>query len=218
MLGHRERTDITERLEQICDILLRLFDWDVFHVDIVDHLSEMSSVSWLELDSLNTVRHLSLECLGGGSLILEADEAIASGGVVSVERDLKTLDLAHWLVQFVEVFVFEVFWNFAEDVVGKQLVLVATEELLVERQGTARFAINFEVSHLLAGFIELLWVLDADHGGEERLGEISLDLWLLIGVKDNSRFVLNGLCNLVASDVVFWQVIKVYQLLCVHHF
>ena len=182
VLGHRERTDISENLEEISNFFLRLFDWDVFHVDVVDHFSEMSSVSWLELDGLDSIDGLGIECCCGGSLILEADEAVASGGVVSVERDLETLDLAHWLVHRVEVFMFEVFWNLDENVVGKQLILVATEELLVKRQGTALLAIDFEVLHLLASFVELFGVLDADHGGEERLGKISLDLWLLIGV------------------------------------
>lgn len=218
VLGHREGADISKRLEQIHDILIRLFDWDVFHIDVVDDLSEMSSVSWLELDGLDSLNSLGLECLRGRSFILEADEAVASRGVVSVERDLETLDLAHWLEHLVQVFVFEVLWNFNENVVGQQLVLVATEQLLIERQGTALFAIDFEVFHLLTSFAELLGVFDADHGGEERLGEISLDLRLLIGVKDNSRFILNGLCNLVAGNVVFWQIVEVDQLLCVHHF
>jgi len=218
VLGHREGADISKRLEQIHDILIRLFDWDVFHIDVVDDLSEMSSVSWLELDGLDSLNSLGLECLRGRSFILEADEAVASRGVVSVERDLETLDLAHWLEHLVQVFVFEVLWNFNENVVGQQLVLVATEQLLVERQGTALLAIDFEVFHLLTSFAELLGVLDADHGGEERLGEISLDLRLLVGVKDNSRFILNGLCNLVAGNVVFWQIVEVDQLLCVHHF
>jgi len=218
VLGHREGADISKRLEQIHDILIRLFDWDVFHIDVVDDLSEMSSVSWLELDGLDSLNSLGLECLRGRSFILEADEAVASRGVVSVERDLETLDLAHWLEHLVQVFVFEVLWNFNENVVGQQLVLVATEQLLVERQGTALLAIDFEVFHLLTSFAELLGVFDADHGGEERLGEISLDLRLLVGVKDNSRFILNGLCNLVAGNVVFWQIVEVDQLLCVHHF
>lgn len=217
VLGNRQGTDITERLEQISDIFLRLFDWDVFYVDIVDDLSEMSSVSWLELDGLDTINGLGLECSVGGSFILEADEAVASGSVVVVERDLETLDLTHWLEHLVQVFMLEVLWNFNENVVGKQLVLVASEELLVEWQGAALLAFNLEVSHLLTSFIEFLWILNTDHGREEWLGQVSLNLWLLICVKDNSRFFLDGSCNLVASNVVLWKVIKVNQLLCVHH-
>lgn len=182
VLGHREGTDVAENFEEIFNFFLGFFDWDVFHVDVVDHLTEMSSVSWLELDGLDSIDGVGIESLSGGNLILEADEAVASGGVVTVERDLETLDLAHWLEHVVEVLMFEVFWNLDENVVGKQLVLVATEELLVERQGTALLAINFEVLHLLASFAELFGVLDADHGSEERLGKISLDLWLLVGV------------------------------------
>lgn len=149
---------------------------------------------------------------------MEADEAVASGRVVWVERDLETLDLAHFLELLVQVLVLEVFGNLDEDVVGEQLVLVATEELLVERQGAALLAIDFEVSHLLAALSELLWILDADHGGEERLGEVSLDLRLLVGVKNDSRLVLDRLGNNVASNVFLWKVVKVDQLLCVHHF
>jgi len=116
-----------------------------------------------------------------------------------------------------QVIMLHVFWNLDEDVVALQLVFVASKKLLVVRQGAALLAVDFEVSHLLAGFVEVLGVLDADHGGEERLGDVSLDLRLHVGVKDNSRFVLENLCNLVAGNVVLWKVIKVDKRLLVHH-
>ena len=67
--------------------------------------------------------------------------------------------------------------NLDEDVVVRQLVLVGTEELLVEWEGTALFVTDLEISHLLTGIVELFSVFDTDHGGAEWSGEVSLDLW-----------------------------------------
>lgn len=58
----------------------------------------------------------------------------------------------------------QVLGHLDEDVVVQQLVLVATEELLVEWKGAALLALDLEVFHLLAGLVELLGVFDADHG------------------------------------------------------
>ena len=93
MLSDRQGADITEGLEQLSDFFLGLFDRDVFHVDVVDDLSEMSSVSWLELNGNDTFWNLGLECLAGATFVLEADEAIASGGVVWVSEILRLLIL-----------------------------------------------------------------------------------------------------------------------------
>ena len=78
VLGYREGTDVAENFEEIFNFFLGLFNWDVFHVDVVDHLTEMSSVSWLELDGLDSIDGVGIESLSGGNLILEADEAVAS--------------------------------------------------------------------------------------------------------------------------------------------
>lgn len=85
-----------------------------------------------------------------------------------------------------------------------QLVLVASQELLVEWQGTALLAINLEVPHLFASFSKLLGVLDDDHGGVEWLGKISLDLWLLVLLENDSASFLESFSNLVAADAVSW--------------
>lgn len=106
-------------------------------------------------------------------------------------------------------------WNFNENVVVLQLVLVTTKELLVEWKSAALLAINLEVSHLLAGFIELLGVFDADHSRTEWSCQVSLDLWL--GIKDNSGLVLEDKRDHGAGDFVLGKVVKVDQLLWVHH-
>jgi hypothetical protein len=121
------------------------------------------------------------------------------------------------LKEFVKVLMSEVqlfvLWDLAEDVVVLQLFLVASEELLVECEGTAWLAVDLEVSHLLASVVELLGVLDTDHGGTELSGDVSLDLRL--GIKDNLGFVSKSDGNLVAGDSL-WQVVQVDKLLWVH--
>ena len=143
-------------------------------------------------------------------LLLEANESVSSGGVVRIERDLETLDLSALLEHGVQVLVLDVLWHLDEDVVVVQLVLVATKQLLVEGKSTALLAIDLEVLHLLASLFKLLGVLDADHGGVEWSGDVSLDLGL--GVEDDSGFLLEGDCNLVAADLVLGKIVQVDEL------
>lgn len=80
-----------------------------------------------------------------------------------VERDLQTLDPTTGGENLVELLVLDVLWHLHEDVVIVQAVFVVPEELFVERQSPALLAVDLEVLHLLAGFLELLGVLDVDH-------------------------------------------------------
>ena len=118
------------------------------------------------------------------------------------------------LKDVVEILMLHVLWHLAENVMVLQFFLVASEELLVKWESTARFVFNLEVPHLLASIVELLGVLDADHGGAELSGDVSLDLWL--GVENDSGFFFEDAGNLVAGDVVSWQVVQVDKLLWVH--
>ena len=58
--------------------------------------------------------------------------------------------------------------------------------------------------------LELLGVLYADHGGVEWSGDVPLDLGL--GVEDDSGFLLEGDCNLVAADLVLGKIVQVDEL------
>jgi hypothetical protein len=126
---------------------------------------------------------------------LEADESIASGGVVRVERNLKTLDLTETLEFLLEVGMLEVLWHGShEHVVGLELLFVGSEQLLVELEGSALLAFDLEVLHGLAGFVESDWVLDADDSRVERSGDVFPDLWLF--VKGDSGLLLESDGNL----------------------
>jgi len=47
-----------------------------------------------------------------------------------------------------------------EDVVVQELLFVASEELLVELEGSAQFVVDLEVSHGFSGFVEFDLVFD----------------------------------------------------------
>lgn len=214
VLLHDEGFDVTEWLEHLSDLFLGLVRRNVLHIDVVDESSERSAILWLELHGLDTILALSLKSNGCALLLLEANEAVASGRKVWVEGNFQTLDLAHWLKEVVEILMLHVLWDFAENVVILQLLLVASKQLLVESKGTAWLLVDLEVSHLVASIVELLGVLDTDHGRAELSGDVSLDLRL--GVEDNSGFLLEDVGNLVAGDVVSWKVVQVNELLWIH--
>jgi hypothetical protein len=192
ILEEDERFNVSVFGEHFLDLSITLIERDVLDVHIVVELSERSSVLWLELDGNHGLVVLGeLHSLLGGGLILEADEAIASGGVIRVKGNLKTFDLTETLILLLEVGMLEVLWHaLDENVVGQELLLVGSEELLVELEGSALLALDLEISHGLAGSVEGDWVLDADDGRVEWGGDVLLDLWL--GFKEDVGSLLEG--------------------------
>jgi hypothetical protein len=123
--------------------------------------------------------------------------------VVWVEGNFQRLDLSDCLKLGLQVFVSHFLWNtLDENVVGDQLLLVVTKELLVELESSALLIIDGEVSHLFTGLLELSGVLDVDDGGVEWSGDVSSELWLDVEV--NLGLVLESLSDLLGTNVGFW--------------
>ena len=55
------------------------------------------------------------------------------------------------------------------------------------------FAVDFKVLHVTSDILELVIVIDSDHGGIEWLVHVSLDLWLILDFVLGA--VLDGLGN-----------------------
>ena len=192
VLHQMEGLDFSELLEHLLDLVFRVFHRDVLDVHVVDELSECSSILWLEFHGNSIIVFGGgLDGLGGGDLIVEADESVSSGRVVRVEGHLQRLDLAHGFELLLEVLVLEVLWDGSdEDVGSSELLFVDTEKLLVELKGSARLASNLEELHGLNSLGELLWVLDADDSRVERSGDVFPNLRFF--VKDDSGLFLEG--------------------------
>jgi len=75
-------------------VLLGEVEREVLGIDVVVDLAEVAFVAGLIPDNLGGVgRALGIESAGGAGGVLEADEAVATGLVVGVERDLEGLDV-----------------------------------------------------------------------------------------------------------------------------
>ena len=213
--------DVSVLGEQLLDILIGHGSGDVLDVDVVDESSHVSSVLWLELDgNALGVGTGGSDGLVGGVIALKADESIASGGVVLVEGDLQTLDASELLESVVELLVSDGGWDGSdEDVLLGELLSVGTEELSVELEASALFAVDLEVLHLLTGFIELNVIWDGDNGGPEWASDVLSDLGSALEVDASFFFELHG--DLLGIDGVFGEVVKVDKVLFVsglHHF
>ena len=119
VLHQVERLDFSEGLEHVLDLVLWVVHRNVLDVDVVDQLSDVSSVLWLEFHG-NSVFVLggSLNGFGGGGLIVEADEAVASRGVVGVEGYLQGLDLTDRFKFLLKVLMLLVLWDGSDEYVG----------------------------------------------------------------------------------------------------
>jgi hypothetical protein len=193
-----QREDVAVRLEHALDVILSVRVWNVLNVNVVHELAKLALVVLrLELNNFHAVERLAVESSSGRLRVLIADEAIATRLVVRVQRDLERLDWAELLEMLVHVLVLHFLGNGSdENVVGEELLLVGTKELSVEWEGTAWLAFDLEVAHLVTSVLELIGILDADHGTVERLGDIVLDLGLLGVDECDTGLVLKDLSEL----------------------
>lgn len=63
-----------------------------------------------------------------------------------------------------QFFILQIFWHLYKDIVIQQSIFVAAKKLLIKGKRPALLTIDFEILHLLTSFLELLCILDVDHG------------------------------------------------------
>jgi hypothetical protein len=120
------------------DILLGEVLGEVLGVNVVVDFAEVTLVTGLVADNLDAVGiAFGLESTGSRGRVLEADEAVATGLVIGVQRDLQRLDVAIALEVLFELLRRQLLGNSAdEDVVIDNLLRVGAEEVIVERKGS----------------------------------------------------------------------------------
>ena len=97
--------------------------------------------------------------------------------MVSVQTHFKRLYCSKRFELFLELLGFDLLWNVANKYICHvEFVFILAEEVTIELESSAWLAFNLEVSHLLASYLVLNWVLDVDDCGVKRLGNIFLDL------------------------------------------
>jgi hypothetical protein len=213
-----EETNVAMLGEQLTGLLLIERVGQVLDVDVVEHTSELTSVSWLVLDSESAIVASGVsEAVGGGLWLLEAHESVATGRVVWVEGDLEGLDftvLGELLLEPLRV-VNVILGDLGhKHVVLDKACLVAAEQLVVVGEGAAHLAVDLEVSKLLAGLLESLLVWDNHDGGVE--GTINVASELRLAIENNASSLLDQSGDVVGSDVLLGEIVhvEVVLLLC----
>lgn len=134
--------------------------------------------------------------------------------MVLVEGDLQTLHFSDLGDVFVEFSHGHFLWDFLDEhVVVNQVLLVHTEQVLVEGECSALLSIDFEVLHAFNGLSELLSVLNLDDARVVRSGGISLDLRDLFEWEAN--LFLEGLGELHRGILVLGEVVDEEEILFV---
>ena len=107
---------------------------------------------------------------------------------------------------------FHLFWNaLNENIVSSQFFFVCSKQLFIKLESTALLSIDFKVSHSFASLFKLNGVFDVDNGRVEWSCQISSDLRLNIEV--NISLSLESFCNFLTTDVFFWEIVKIDQVL-----
>jgi hypothetical protein len=147
-------------------------------------------------------------------LVLEANVSETSLGVIHVERDFQGFN---WTVcgkvgskELISDWFFT--WGLVEDVVVGKLFFVASKKLWIERKGSAleshAILLKLEVSHFIASFLVLDWVVDNNNCGIKRSEVVSSDLWSLLD--DGSTFLSESLSDSLRSNVLLWKIVKIH--------
>lgn len=134
--------------------------------------------------------------------------------MVLVERDLQTLDISDLGHMLVKLSHGHFLWNsLDEHVVVNQVLLVHTEQVLVEWECSALLSVDFEVLHAVDGLSELLGILDLDDTGVVWSGGVSLDLRDLF--EWEADLFLEGLRKLHRGVFVLGEVVDEEEILFV---
>ena len=172
---------MSKSFKHFFDLLVGEVKRNVFHVNVIDELSALSTILGLKFQGNGFVLILAeFDSLGCRYLVMEANESIPSGRMVWVERDLERFDFTDLLKFLLEVAVLEIFWDLADEhIVGHELLpVITTKQLPVKLKSSALLPIEFEIFHSLNRFGEGLRILDADNGRVEWLCDVFSDLRL----------------------------------------
>lgn len=132
--------------------------------------------------------------------------------MVTIKRDLKGLNFTNLLEFGLEIGVFFVLWDLAdEDVVRHELLFVASEKLLVKLESSAWLLFNFEIFHCLNSLVESNWVFDADDSRIEWSGDVLSDL--RFGIEEDTGLLFESNGDFFGISLVLWKVVQVDQVL-----
>jgi len=208
-----EGFDVSKSLEHFLNLIVSHLKRDVLNVDVVDKLSERSSVFWLEFASNDVIILVGqIDGFLGRFFILEADESISSGGMVTIKRDLEGLNLTNLLEFLLEIGVLFVLWDLAdEDVVRHELLFIASEKLLVKLESSTWLLFNLEIFHCFDSFVESNWVFNADDSRVEWSGDVLSDLRL--GIKKDTSLLFEGDGDFFGIGLILWKIVQIDQVL-----
>jgi hypothetical protein len=131
VLLQEEGRNLTVGTESFFDIFLTPGLGNVLYEDVVEDFAEVGLGLWFKLDSNELIASTLLsKSLGSVLWVLEANETVATRGVVFVERDFRGDDTSILGEHFLEALRVDGLWDLAnENVLGAQAADVHTSEL-----------------------------------------------------------------------------------------
>jgi len=202
--------DATELSEKSAYVSFSVVVGEVLGVDVVVDLAEIAFVAGLVSDHLVTVGGaLSFKSLSGTRGLLEANEAVATGLVVRVERDLQRFDVSVAREVLFKSLRSDLLGDLAhEDVVVDNFLGVGSKEIVVEGESARWLAWGkLEVAHLFAGLREFVLLGDGHNGRVEGAVKIASDLGHTR--KHNAGLVLEDRSETGAGGLILGEIVKV---------
>ena len=176
-----KRRNVTVRSKDSLNLIVSHISGQVLDKNVVESLSLVSATLRVEFDTDKAL--LARGCFKSffGVLgVLKANESVATRGVLFIERNLAGDDASELLEVILQVFRLHVLVNLSDkDILFLQLWKIDSKQVRAVGERTALFRLEEEVAEVLFDSFKLVWVVNSDDSGVERLVDVSSDLWLL---------------------------------------
>jgi len=212
MLLHEEGGDAAEGFEAGADLRLFPVVGQVLDKDVVEDFAEVGFLLGfvLDADEIVIALHRLRQGASGRFGVLEADEAVAAGGVVLIDGDFGADDVAVGFKHLFEAFRVDFFGDLAhEQILRVEAGRVRAEQFGVVGEGTAWLALEGEEAELLCNFVELVGVLNLNDCSVEGLAGFTTHLGLVLQVV--AGLVLDDLGELGGRAGLGGQVVQVNE-------
>jgi hypothetical protein len=176
-----KRRNVTVRSKDSLDLVVSHICWQVLDKNVVESLPLVSAALRVELDTDKAILGRGFfKSLSGILGVLKANESVATRSVLFIERNLAGDDASELLEVILQVFGFHFLVNLSDkDILLLQLWKIDSKQVRAVRERTALFRLEVEVAEVLFDSFKLVWVVNSDDSGVERLVDVSSDLWLL---------------------------------------
>lgn len=125
--------NIAEGSKKLHNLIFAHVGWNIFDIDVIDQLPDISSIFGLENQSSQILIFRAFNSRLSSFFAVEADKAVATAGVILIQRNFQAFDFTILAELGVQILMSELLWNIPDEyIVRLKLFLVISQEISIK--------------------------------------------------------------------------------------